>query len=62
MAAYIEDESGISVSIDSGGKIGEFTVWVNGKLVEEKDKLRFPDRKKILASVQQALRHGLPGK
>ncbi len=55
MAAFIKNESGIEVEIDSGGKIGEFTVWVDGKLVEKKDKLKFPDKKKILAVIQQEL-------
>ena len=55
MADFIKNESGIEVEIDSGGKIGEFTVWVDGKLVEKKDRLKFPDKKKILAAVQQEL-------
>ncbi len=55
MAAFIKDESGIEVNIDSGGKIGEFTVWVDGKLVEKKHKLKFPDKRKILAAIQQEL-------
>jgi len=55
VADFIKNESGIEVEIDSGGKIGEFTVWVDGKLVAKKDMLKFPDKKKILAAVQQEL-------
>ncbi len=55
MAAFIKDESGIEVELDSGGKIGEFTVWVHGKLVEKKGKFKFPDKHKILNIVNQEL-------
>ena len=53
----MKSESGIDAEVDSRGKIGEFTVWVNGKQVETKTKgfLKFPDKEKILAAVQQEL-------
>jgi len=55
VAAFIKNESGIEIELDSSGKIGEFTVWVEGKLVENKDKLKFPDKNKILAAIKQEL-------
>ncbi len=48
-------ESGIEVEIDPGGKIGEFTVWIEGKLIVKKGLLKFPDKKRILATVQKEL-------
>ncbi len=48
-------ESGIEARLDPGGKIGEFTVWVDDKLVIKKNFLKFPDKKKILAAVQQEI-------
>lgn len=54
MAAFIKNESGIEVKLDPCGKIGEFTVWVNDKLIERKSKLKFPDKKKILVAVNAA--------
>jgi len=55
VADFMKNESGIEAAIDPGGKIGEFTVWVGDKLVEKKGLLKFPDKKKILAAVQQEL-------
>jgi len=55
VAAFIKSESEIEVELDSTGKIGEFTVWVDGKLVDKKGRLSFPDKKKILDAVKQAL-------
>ena len=55
MAAFVKNESGIEVELDSSGKIGEFTVWVAGKLVEKKDKFKFPDKNKILKAIKQEL-------
>ena len=43
-ATYIKSESGIDLELDSRGRTGEFTVWVDGRLVEEKDKFKFPDK------------------
>ncbi len=55
MAKYIKNKSGIEAEIDSGGKIGEFTVWVDDKLVGKKGFLKFPDKEKILVAIQQEL-------
>lgn len=54
VAEYLKD-AGIEVEIDPGGRIGEFTVWVDGKLVAHKGLLKYPDKKKILAAVQQEI-------
>ena len=54
-AAFIKNEAKIEVDLDSTGKIGEFTVWVNDKLVEKKDRLKFPDKEKILRAIQKEL-------
>ena len=54
MAAHIKSEAGIDVELDSKGRIGELSVWVDGKLVEKKDGLIFPDKNRILNSVKQA--------
>jgi hypothetical protein len=51
VAAFVKDKSGIEVELDSTGKIGEFTVWVDGELVEKKDQLKFPDKNKILDAI-----------
>ena len=59
VAAFIKNESGIEVEIDSGGKIGEFSVWVDGKLVERKAKHKFTDKKKVLNAVQQEVVKGV---
>lgn len=53
MAAFIGSESGIDVELDSKGRMGEFTVWVDGKLVEEKGMFKFPDKNKILDAVKR---------
>jgi uncharacterized protein YuzE len=55
VAAFVKTESGIEVELDSTGKIGEFTVWVGGKLVEKKDRLKFPNKNKILKTIKQRL-------
>lgn len=55
MAAFIKQELGINVKIDSDGKIGEFTVLVGEKRVFEKDMLKFPDKKAILESIKKEL-------
>ena len=55
VAAHLKKESGIDVELDSGGRIGELSVWVDEKLVEKKDGFIFPDKNRILDSVKQAL-------
>ena len=52
----MKNESGIEATLDSGGKIGELTVWVDGELLEKKGLFKFPDKTKILAAVEQKLR------
>jgi hypothetical protein len=37
------------------GKRGEFTVWVDDKIVAEKGWVRFPSDEKIIENVKQAL-------
>lgn len=55
VAAFVKSESGIEVELDSTGKIGEFTVWVEGELIEEKDRFKFPDKVRILKAIKQKL-------
>ena len=38
------------------GRRGEYTVWVNGKQVAQKDAKGFPTEQDVVAAVQQALR------
>ena len=57
-AARVADflqNAGIEVETDPGGKVGEFTVWVDNKLVVKKRILRFPNKEQILAAVQKEL-------
>jgi hypothetical protein len=56
VASFIKNESGIEVELDPGGKIGEFTVWVDDKIVNKNNFFKFPDKKKILTAVQQELK------
>ena len=55
VAAFIKHETGITVKTDPGGKIGEFSVWADGTLVQKKDKFKFPDKYKILDAVKKEL-------
>ena len=55
MAAFIKKETGIEVETDPSGKLGEFTVWVDGKRVEEKGRLKFPDKDRILDAVRKEM-------
>ncbi len=54
MAAFLK-ENGLEAETDSGGKIGEFTVWVDNKLVLKKKLLRFPEKEEILTAIQKEL-------
>jgi leucyl aminopeptidase (aminopeptidase T) len=56
VAAFVKNESGIEMKLDSTGIIGEFTVWIDGELVEKKDQLKFPDKNKILKAIKQKLK------
>ncbi len=55
VAKFMKSKSGIVAQIDSGGKIGEFTVWVDDKKVEKKGFLKIPNKENILAAVQKEL-------
>jgi len=55
VADYLRNEAGIEVENDSGGRIGEFTVWVDGKCVIKKKFIRFPEKEQILAAIQQEI-------
>jgi hypothetical protein len=51
VAAYIKEKSGIDVTPDPKGKIGELTVWVEDKLVVKKGLFKFPDEQDVLEAV-----------
>jgi len=53
VAEYLKSEAGIEAEKDPGGKIGEFTVWVDGKCVIKKKFLSFPEKEKILDAIRQ---------
>ena len=54
MAELIERELGIKAELKEGER-GEFTVWVNDKVVAKKGWLRFPQNGKVLSAVRQEL-------
>ncbi len=54
VAAFLKD-AGIEAETDSGGRIGEFTVWVGNNLVVKKKLLQLPDKEQILGAVQKEL-------
>ena len=54
MAALLQKELGAEVET-TGGKTGEFTVWVGDKLVSSKGWIRFPPDRKVLEAVRAAL-------
>jgi hypothetical protein len=46
----------LGVEVDTiGGKTGEFTVWVDDKMVAAKGWIRFPSDQKVLEAVRAAL-------
>jgi len=51
----IVEQAGIAARLDSGGKMGELTVWVSDQQVVRKGFFKSPDREGVLAAVQQAL-------
>lgn len=55
MAELIKRELGIQPELVEGDR-GEFTVWVGDRMVAKKGWVRFPQDKKVLAAVQQALK------
>jgi hypothetical protein len=54
VAELIERESGVKPELTEGDR-GEFTVWVGDRVVAKKGWLRFPDDRKVLAAVREAL-------
>jgi len=55
VAALLKKEFGTDVET-TGGKTGEFTVWVGDELVARKAWLRFPSDRKVLEAVRVALK------
>jgi hypothetical protein len=54
VAELIKRELGIQPELIEGDR-GEFTVWVGDRMVATKGWIRFPQDKKVLSAVQQAL-------
>jgi hypothetical protein len=54
VAATITQKTGLRVELVEGAR-GEFTVWVNDKLVAQKDAHGFPSDSDALAAVEKAL-------
>lgn len=54
MAALIKEKLNQDTEVEPGGR-GEFTVWVDGKMVAGKARTGFPGDPAILASVTAAL-------
>jgi predicted Rdx family selenoprotein len=55
VADLIKRELGVAeVDLIPGGR-GEFTVWVEERVVAQKNWLGFPDEQKVVAAVRQAL-------
>ena len=50
----IKSKLGIDAEIVEGGR-GEFTVWVDDKLVAKKGWIKFPSEEKIIAGLETAL-------
>jgi hypothetical protein len=53
VAALIKEKTGLDSDLIEGGR-GEFTVWVEGKRVAQKDANGFPTDDDVLAAVQTA--------
>jgi hypothetical protein len=54
VAELIKRELGIQPELVEGDR-GEFTVWVGDRMVAQKGWVRFPQDKKVLSAVKQAL-------
>jgi hypothetical protein len=54
VAALLRKELGTEVEMIGGDK-GEFTVWVDDRLVARKGMLRFPSDQKVLEAVRAAV-------
>ena len=57
MAARITETTGEAVAIVSGGR-GEFSVWVDGRVVAKKSMFGFPSEDEVLRSTAAALGGG----
>lgn len=54
MAALIKQEAGADTDLEPGNR-GEFSVWVDGKKVAQKDQGGFPADAQLLQAVRSAL-------
>lgn len=54
MAALIKQEAGADTDVEPGNR-GEFSVWVDGKKVAQKDQRGFPSDAELLQAVKNAL-------
>jgi hypothetical protein len=57
VAALIKSDMGIDPELVEGSR-GEFTVWVDRKIVAEKGPLGFPEDDEVVSAVQRALPRG----
>ena len=53
MAAQLEQDLGVETELVVGNS-GEFTVWVDGKVVSEKQRGAFPDPAAVVTAVRAA--------
>jgi hypothetical protein len=54
VAALIKEDTGIEPELVVGGR-GEFSVWVGGTVVAQKDAGAFPQEEEVLLAVRRAL-------
>jgi hypothetical protein len=54
VAALIKEKTGLDSDVVVGGR-GEFTVWLDGTQVAQKDANGFPADEEVLAAVQARL-------
>ena len=54
MAAELKQKTGLDAQLKVGGS-GEFTVWIDDKLVAEKKFGRFPSPEDVVTAVKAAL-------
>ena len=54
MAALIKQAQNLDVDLEPGSR-GEFSIWVDGKKVAQKDSKGFPADTALLQTVKQAL-------
>jgi hypothetical protein len=55
VAALIKEKTGLESDLVVGGR-GEFTVWLDGKRVAQKDANGFPGDEEVLAAVQSLVK------